>query len=84
MSRESKAIIKRMFFNKEIFLLGNIQVAVGEVIRIQFGLKKSGTEASEFAPFSMSEYKVLNNGLDKLSATTNDPDNELVKTLAEL
>ena len=78
-SQESKPIIKRMFFNKEIFSLGNILVGVGDTLKIQFGLKKTGTESSDFMPFAMSQYLVTTQGLEKVSTSTSsgDADNEL-------
>lgn len=69
-SREVKPITKRVYFNKELFGFGSLSVGVGDVIKIQFGLRRQGTEASEFAPFSMTEYKVLTNGLEKISGST--------------
>ena len=43
-----------MFFNKELFSLGNIEVKVEDTIKVEFGLRKTGTESSDFSPFSMS------------------------------
>ena len=59
---------------------------VGDNVKISFGLKREGTEASDFAPFSVNEYKVLKNGLEKVSGTTSsrNKDEELQQTLAEL
>ena len=85
-SREVKPIIKRVYFNKELFGFGSLSVGVGDIIKIQFGLRRHGTEASEFAPFSMTEYKVLTNGLEKVSGSTSsrNEENALQQTLAEL
>ena len=85
-SRKVDTITKRIFFNKELFGLGSLAVGVGDNIKISFGLKRQGTEASEFAPFSVNEYRVLKNGLEKMSGTTSsrNKDEELKQTLAEL
>jgi len=56
MSREVKPISKRLWFNKELLALGNLEFATGDEIKIVFSLLRPGSDGFEAFIFQENDY----------------------------
>lgn len=62
-SREAKAISKRLFFNKELLTLGNLEFQTGDEIKVIFSIQKHSGSGVETIPFQENDYIMTEQGL---------------------
>lgn len=62
-SREAKAISKRLFFNKELLTLGNLEFQTGDEIKVIFSIQKHSGSGIETIPFQENDYIMTEQGL---------------------
>ena len=52
MTRSAKPISKRLFFNKELLLLGNLEFMIGDELKIIFAIQRQSSDGIvETVPF---------------------------------
>ena len=80
---DTKPVQRRLFFNKEILVIGDLIFGVNDALKVTFSLKKTDSESnSVLVPFATNEYLVSLQGLQLVgesSATTDQ--SSLVKQL---
>lgn len=63
-SREVKPISKRLFFNKELLYLGNLEFQTGDELKVSFAIQRVGSDGNILTiPFSEVDFIVTNEGL---------------------
>lgn len=61
---DGKAVSKRLFFNKEILVIGDLVFGVNDTIKITFSLKRTDADGNpNLVPFVTNEYLVSPQGL---------------------
>lgn len=55
-SRETKSISKRLFFNKELLTLGNLEFQTGDEIKVIFSIQRHTGSGIETIPFQENDY----------------------------
>ena len=59
MTRGAKPISKRLFFNKELLLLGNLEFMIGDELKVIFAIQKQTSDGNvETVPFQETDYIV--------------------------
>ena len=60
----SQPITKRLFFNKELLYLGNLEVRTGDELKISFSIQRFSSDGNTVTvPFSETDYIVTEEGL---------------------
>lgn len=62
-SRETKSISKRLFFNKELLTLGNLEFQTGDEIKVIFSIQRHTGSGIETIPFQENDYIMTEQGL---------------------
>ena len=63
-TRGLKPITKRLFFNKELLFLGNLEFMIGDEITVSFAIQKLSSDGNiESVPFQESDYIMTEEGL---------------------
>lgn len=64
MSRGSKPVSKRLFFNKELLTLGNLEFAVGDEIKVSFQIQRVSSQGDIVTvPFQETDFIMTAEGL---------------------
>ena len=64
MSREVKPISKRLFFNKELLTLGNVEFMTGDELKVSFAIQRHASDGNiETVPFQEIDYIMTDQGL---------------------
>lgn len=62
-TREAKYISKRLFFNKELMTLGNLEFETGDEIKMIFAIQRHGSDGVETVPFQENDYIMTESGI---------------------
>ena len=62
-TREAKGISKRLFFNKELITLGNLEFEVGDEIKMIFEIQKHANDGIVKVPFQEIDYVMTEAGI---------------------